>query len=370
MKTKYLKVLAISLSVVLLITTVSVSTWFISWKKAEKYFTSHSPLLGKDENISRARDTHYYVSFSNTETSAVSDSFTSRLCQSKSFDPQTQKIVYSDIINSDLYHIEGDSSQNFIKIDGFRQISGEVMQLPQPYALTQYVYSCRMNKSYMLDIKNVDRRITFLNYVVSFAVTPDGKKIFALQFDPEKNEYKRRIVNLDTEKITPLQDSVCAVEQFRVTDNEHIIGISQSNGKNSDLNSVSDADHTATICIWDFSGELEKIVNSANVGPIDDYLNFGLLPQDSDILYVYTYAQVDASYTNQCSIFLYDYKNDVMKAFTLDVVPVSSSSMTCPYAEFDFSNFSFESQSLRYRYRHVYSLQSTTVPWRTITIES
>lgn len=271
-------------------------------------------------------------------------------CQPEFFDPKTAKYhkEKNEGFHSGYYVLDNQVGSEVFMIDG-REKEGEAkVILPPPYEVITYRFSCASTSSFVLDISKENKRLFLFTHVSDFKFSPTEKLLFINDMTKDTSggwEKRSRIIDLETNGKIELPNVDCTSESG-FWDKENLIT----------YGGAEDCPEVSKICLWGKDGRLLKRLKAR----LDQFAGgvcyttseLGLLPKNSSIFYATVHGDSENSFSG-CRLVLQDInEQETNKSFIIDN---SKDPNHCPNPiEFDFQNFNFSDNVLRYKYLENY----------------
>ncbi len=264
-------------------------------------------------------------------------------CQPEFFDPKTAELYKED----GILRVKGTSPYTSVNIK--EESSGS-------YNIIEYRFSCGFQHSYVVEIENNNERHALYTHVLEWKLSPDKKYLYLtnnLKKDNEKWELLKRVINIKDKKSADLPNIDC-VSLLARWDNDTLITFSDLNYKDThQIKNLAEIirENPTEVCLWSKDGNLlYRISSLLSWDVVDRFLptfQIGLLPEDDDIFYAYTFS----FFEEKCFLHLQDLKNHERNRKIKISKGKTNGVLFCHSIEFDFKDFKFDSSIINYRLR-------------------
>lgn len=217
-------------------------------------------------------------------------------CQPDSFDPQTTP--YHAIGNKDAnpvtYSVEGADAGVTMTIDSRNRQDDVKIQLPEPYAVTRYIFRCAGGSSEFLEFRKSGKRYAIHAHVSQARFTPDGKKLVFYNYaKPHHGPWQslRRVFDIRTRRFVDLPVINETAVLADAGDERFVTYGNPASGR--------DASRRIAV-VWGMDGKLIQTL-SAPSGKPESGDAIGLLPDEPS-----TFYQLTRTGDNECTLWLQD----------------------------------------------------------------
>lgn len=222
-------------------------------------------------------------------------------CQPELFDPR--KARYHSSGSGNEYALDGPDANEAVSMeifDGIEQ-NGKRIQLPVPYSLVQYNFSCMSEGSSVIEVKENKARHALYTHVSSMAFSPDLKRMAiwnALENGGGKWEEHRRIIDIQTKDAAtlPFLDATSFIADMN---NQYLVTYG------GPLPAADFNQQHRIAAIWDNNGHLVRAlfapIKTTDANAENSFDGIGLLPAEPSTFYHLTRTGKD-----KCTLRLQD----------------------------------------------------------------
>lgn len=263
-------------------------------------------------------------------------------CQPDPFDPKVQTYQQTSPASAVMasYHVDGDDAGTTLTINSRVNADDAKTELPAPYTLTRYIFSCSGASSEVLEFDKNGKRNALFTHVGQAQFTPDMSMLVLFNYAKPHHgpwQHMRRIYNVRARRFTPLP-MVKETTFLADVGAKTIVTYGLPRGSK----------RPGTIAAWGLNGRLIRAYSAPlpaeNGGRADGAI--GLLPKDSDTLY-----HLMRTGENEATLHLQDIRHPKgQRAITIATPGAASAPLVVDtHVQLDLSDLSLKDGTLKYR---------------------
>jgi len=263
-------------------------------------------------------------------------------CQPDPFDPKVQTYQQTSPASAVMaaYHVDGDDAATTLTINSRIQKDDLKITLPDPYALTRYIFTCSGASSEVLEFDKNGKRNALFTHVGQAQFTPDMSKLVLFNYAKPHHgpwQHMRRVYDVRARRFTPLP-MVKETTYLADVGANAIVTYGLPHGSKK----------PGTIAVWGLNGKLIRAYSAPlpleNSGRADGTI--GLLPNDPDTLY-----HLMRTGENESTLHLQDVRHPKgQRALKLAVPGAANEAVLVgTQVQLDLSSLNLKDGTLKYR---------------------